>query len=128
MYSSSQFDVCDRHSDITDRCILVELVRDDVINWENDLDIVLLSLLDKRGDFFRTSLIEERVADLHCIFSGGGVKKVSREPTEIFSSVFLNVNAIPPQMIKELTYRNPVNQILSDHIFSPTLSNMFSIN
>ena len=25
-------------------------------------------------------------------------------PTETFSSVFLNVNAIPPQMIKESTY------------------------
>jgi len=37
--------------------------------------------------------------------TGGQVANDVR-PTETLSSVFLNVNAIPPQMIKESTYRS----------------------
>lgn len=43
--------------------VLVELVGGDVVDGEHDLDVVLLSLLDKVGDGLGTGLIEERVAD-----------------------------------------------------------------
>ena len=45
--------------DITDLCILVELIGDDIINGEDNLDVVLLGLLDERCNFFGARLVEE---------------------------------------------------------------------
>lgn len=44
--------------------ILVELVRGDEVNGEDNFDTVLLGLLDKSSDFLRTCLIKEGVTNL----------------------------------------------------------------
>jgi hypothetical protein len=82
--------------------MFVEFVCDDVVNREDNLDIVLLSFLDQRSDFLGSSLVEQRVTDLHCNFNGYNVQ-TTKARTATFSRVFLKVNAIPPQMINELT-------------------------
>ena len=43
----------------TDFGILVEFAGGDVVDWEHELDIVLLRLLDKLLDLLRTCLVEE---------------------------------------------------------------------
>jgi len=50
--------ICDR-SDATNRCILVKLICDNVVNREDDLDIIILGFLNKCGDFLRARWIEE---------------------------------------------------------------------
>jgi hypothetical protein len=57
---------------IADLGILVELVCDDIVNREDDLDIILLGLLDECSDLLGSRLVEERVADLHCMLSVDG--------------------------------------------------------
>lgn len=44
--------------------ILIELVCSDVVDWEDQLDIVLLGLLNEFSDLLGSRLIEKRVANL----------------------------------------------------------------
>lgn len=84
-------------------CILIEFIRGDVIDGKDELDVVLLGFLDKPRDLFRTVFVEEGLANLWSIREYKKRRSKVKEHTETFSSVFLNVKAIPPQIIKELT-------------------------
>jgi hypothetical protein len=89
-------------SSVTHGGILGKLVGSNVVDWENELDIVLFGLFNKSGDLLGSRSIKEGVANLDtCEFPELDLRTV--EHTLTFSSVFLKVNAIPPQMMSELT-------------------------
>ena len=49
---------------VTDLGILIEFIRSDVVDRENDLNIASLGLLYERGDLLRARSIEKRLANL----------------------------------------------------------------
>lgn len=83
--------------------IFIEFVRSDVINGEDELDIPLLGFFNQSCHLLGTSCVEQRISNL----SKRCVKDIYFEVltvnTETLSSVFLNVKAIPPQIMRELT-------------------------
>lgn len=44
--------------------VLVKFIRDDIVNGEDNLDVVLLCLFDETRNLVGTRLVKERVADL----------------------------------------------------------------
>lgn len=53
-----------RYSSFTHLGVVRELVGGDVVDGEVELDTLGLGLLDELGDLLRTSLVEQRLADL----------------------------------------------------------------
>lgn len=81
--------------------ILVEFVGGDVVDWEDELDIVLLCLFNEILDLLGSLRVEEGSSDLQ---SAPLLILLHSLLTSTFSKVFLKVKDIPPQMIKVLTY------------------------